>query len=480
MTVALDTLVIGAGISGLSCAWSLHRAGRSVRVLEAGPEVGGSLRSSQLEGATIDLGPQTIHSGDADLLAHLGDLGLTGRMTIAGSSGRKRYIVRDGTLAALPSSPLSAVTTSALSWRGKLRLLGEPFAPPGPGGDESAMDFVSRRLGPEVAQRLLDPFVSGVHAGDPSTLSMRGAFPRLLDAERDHGSLLRWALAEGRKARQRASASEGPVRARRARPRLFSFEGGLQAWPLAIAQHMGPGAVRTDTPARRLERAPDGDWVVETDDARLTARHVVLATPAGAAANLLAPHSETGARVLRDTPYSPVATVHLLYHRPTIAHALDGFGLLIPGCEQRPVLGILWVSSLFEGRAPSGTALTTSFIGGARAPERMQLDDAALIELAHDEHAHLLGASARPIAARVARWPVAIPRVEFGHAERLESLDRVQRAHPGLHLAGSYGAGGAAVPKCRARGVEVAKRILMALEQTPSAPETRVGADVRA
>jgi oxygen-dependent protoporphyrinogen oxidase len=470
MPSPLDTLVIGAGISGLSCAWSLHRAGRSVRVIEAGPEVGGSLRSTTLEGATIDLGPQTIHSGDPDLLAHFDELGLTPRMTVAGAQGRKRFIVRDGALAELPSSPISALTTPALSWRGKLRLLAEPFARPGPGGDESAMDFVTRRLGPEVAQRLLDPFVSGVHAGDPETLSMRGAFPRLLDAERTHGSLVRWALAEGRRARRRrgavgtagASADSG-----RRRTRLFSFKQGLQEWPRAIAEQLGPDAVELGTPAERIHSSADTGWIVDTPHGSIHARHVVVATPAATAAQLIAPVSEGGARVLRDMPYSPVATVHLLYRRGAIAHPLDGFGLLIPGCELRPVLGILWISSLFEGRAPAGTALTTSFIGGARAPERMDLDDAELIDVAHDEHVQLLGATERPIAARVGRWPLAIPRVEFGHVERLEALERMEQLHPGLHLAGSYGAGGAAVPKCWARGVEVAERILAEPTQLP-------------
>lgn len=455
-----DVVIIGAGIAGLACAHRLHSEGLGVLVLEAQTEVGGSLRSSTMSGATIDLGPQTVHSRDPLLFQHLAELGLEEAMTVAGSNGRKRFIVLDGRLVELPSSPLSAIHTKALSWRAKWRVLGEPFAPAGPGGDESAAEFVARRLGPEVADHLLDPFVSGVHAGDPHTLSMRGAFPRLLDAEQEHGSLVRWALYEGRSARRRRRG-RGKSRPERVSPRLFSFQGGLQRWPQALAQALGPNAVRTHTPAHSLHKLPGGRWAIEAEGGlRIEAGDVVIATPASAAAHLLEPVSSGGARVLHDMPYSPVATVHQLYRRHAIRHPLDGFGLLVPTREHRPVLGILWVSSLFEGRAPEGTVLTTSFVGGARSPERVTQSDGELADAVQAEHAALLGASEAPVATRVCRWSQAIPRVEFGHVDRLATLTRMQELNPGIHLAGSYAEGGAAVPKCWERGREVARRIL--------------------
>lgn len=454
-----DVIVIGAGLAGLSCAQFLAREGRDVRVLEAAAEVGGSLKSTSLQGATIDLGPQTVHSRDPELFAHFDELGLTDQLRIAGGNGRKRFIVLKGRLVELPSSPISALTTKALSWRAKLRVLGEPFAGPGPGGDESAADFIARRLGPEVAENLLDPFVSGVHAGDPHTLSMRAAFPKLLDAERVHGSITRWALSQGRSAR-RARQASGAAAPARVPSRLFSFQGGLQSWAHALAHQVGPDRVDMSTPARGLEPIEGGGWRVHTADRVLEADHVVLALPASPCADLVEPISSGGARVLRDVPYSPVATVHLLYRRHAVAHPLDGFGLLIPSREQRPVLGILWISSLFEGRVPEGTALTTSFIGGARAPERVRCSDDELIETAHAQHRELLQTSEAPIAAQVQRWHHAIPRVEFGHVDRLATLARMEELHRGLHFAGSYGEGGAALPVCWKRGRKVARKII--------------------
>lgn len=476
MTERHEVVVVGGGIAGLACAEHLRRAGRDVILVEAAPEVGGSLRSDTLDGAVVDLGPQTVHSKDAELLDHLDELGLSDRMTVAGARGKKRYIVLGGEPVELPSSPLSAITTKALSWRGKLRVLMEPWAPPGPGGDESAAAFVSRRLGPEVADNLLDPFVSGVHAGDPETLSMRGAFPKLLEAERSHGSLLRWALAAGKeakKARKEAEARGEPVPTKKRRKTLlFSFEGGLQTWTRALAHAVGDDRVFTGTPVERILPLGDGGWKVVARGREFEAERVVLALPAPQCADLVEPLSSGGARVLRDVPYSPVATVQLMYRRHAIRHPLDGFGMLIPTREHRPVLGILWVSSLFSGRSPDGTVLTTTFVGGARFPERTRVSDDEMVESAHSQHRELLGATERPIATRVQRWPYAIPRVEFGHVDRLATLERMESLNPGIHLAGSYGEGGAAVPACWKRGRDVAKTIL----QEDAAPAPRAAA----
>jgi oxygen-dependent protoporphyrinogen oxidase len=474
MTERHDVVVVGGGIAGLACAEHLKRAGRDVVLLEAAPEVGGALRSDTLDGAVVDLGPQTVHSKDPELLAHIAELGLDDYLKVAGGNGKKRYIVLGGQLVSLPTSPLSAITTKALSWKGKLRVLMEPWAPPGPGGDESAAAFVSRRLGPEVADNLLDPFVSGVHAGDPETLSMRGAFPKLLDAERNHGSLVRWAISSGRaakKARKDAAArgEAEPVK-KRQKTLLFSFDGGLQTWARALAAHVGDDRVHTDTPVEHILPLAGGGWKVKARGREIDANRVVLALPAPQCADLVEPLSSGGARVLRDVPYSPVATVQLIYRRHAIRHPLDGFGMLIPTKEHRPVLGILWVSSLFAGRSPDGTILTTTFVGGARFPERTRVSEDEMVDAAHGQHRELLGATERPIATRVQRWPHAIPRVEFGHVDRLATLDRMEELNPGIHLAGSYGEGGAAVPACWKRGRTVAEAILAG--ETVPAPRT--------
>ncbi len=452
-----EVVVIGAGIAGLACAHRLREQGVDVEVLEAGDRVGGALRSESIDGHTVDLGPQTIHSRDPELFEHLSSIGLDGAIEVAGSGGKKRFIVVDGRAVELPGGPLSLLTTKALSWRGKLKLFGEPFAPPGPGGDESADDFVRRRLGDEVADRMLDPFVSGVHAGDPTTLSMRAAFPKLLEAERQHGSLTRWAVSRvraGRRSGKKKSARP------RVRSKLFSFTGGLAAWPRALSEAIGEDRVHTGSPATMIQPGTDGGWVIGSEGRTIATSAVVLAVPAPVAADLVEGISTGGARVLRDIPYSPVTTVHLTYRRSEVAHPLDGFGMLIPSRERRPVLGILWMSSLFDSRAVGDLVQTTSFVGGARFPELAGLSDSELVDLVHGQHEQILGASSAPGLRYVARWTHAIPRMEFGHVDRLNTLERMEAANPGIHLAGSYAGSGPSVPSCWSRGREVAEAIL--------------------
>lgn len=473
MSSRRDVVVIGAGIAGLACAHRLHGEGVDVEVIEAGDRVGGSLRSEPIDGHVLDLGPQTVMSRDPELFAQIAELGLDGALTVAGSGGKKRFIVVDGRPVALPGGPVSLLTTRSLTWRGKLRLLKEPLAPPGPGGDESADAFVRRRLGDEVAERMLDPFVSGVHAGDPETLSMRAAFPSLLEAERAHGSLARWALDrfhEGIRQRKRARAEGRPVPKRERVPsRLFSFVDGLETWPRALAGALGPARVRTGTRATTVQPGARGGWVVGIGNDAITAESVVLAVPAPAAAELVEGISTGGARVLRDVPYSPVTTVHLTYPRKAVAHPLDGFGMLIPSRERRPVLGVLWISSLFPQRASGDVVQTTSFVGGARFPELARLPESELVDLVHGEHARILGVTAEPGLRYVARWTHAIPRMEFGHVDRLATLERMERLNPGIHLAGSYAGSGPSVPACWTRGREVAERILEA-RAAPTTP----------
>jgi oxygen-dependent protoporphyrinogen oxidase len=221
-----------------------------------------------------------------------------------------------------------------------------------------------------------------------------------------------------------------------------------------------------------LQPAADGGWVVGIGDDTILTDAVVLAIPAPRAADLVDGISSGGARVLRDVPYSPVSTVHLTYPREAVSHALDGFGMLIPSRERRPVLGILWISSLFPGRTPNGLVQTTSFVGGARFPELASLPESELVELVHGEHRRILGASAEPSLRYVARWTHAIPRMEFGHVDRLATLERMEEANPGVHLAGSYAGSGPSVPSCWARGRSVADAILAgrATSRRPASP----------
>jgi protoporphyrinogen/coproporphyrinogen III oxidase len=453
-----DTIVVGGGITGLGCAEALQRGGRKVLVLEARERVGGCLRTDSQGGFVLDRGPQTIRSADPALRQHLDTLGMADDRVVGGRAGGRRYLVHGGRPVAIPGSPPAALTTPLLSWRGKLRVLREPWVPRGVGEDETVASFFGRRLGNEVRDGALDALIGGIHAGDPTALSMRAVFPSLLKGEREHGSLVRWGLAELRK--RRAARAEGAPPAPRAE--LFSFRGGLGAWPARIAAWLGDDRVRTGATVEEVRREAPG-WVVSWREAgsthRAKATSVVLAVPAHDAADVVERLSPAASRALRDIPYSPVAVVHLAYPRAGVAHALDGFGILAPSRERAGILGILWCSSLFPDHAPPGTVLTATFVGGMRDPAAVRESESQIVRRAHLQHQKLLGAASDPVFASVQRWTHAIPQAEMGHAERIGVVEALESTQPGLHITGSF-RNGTSVPACWAEGRRVANLIL--------------------
>lgn len=451
-----DVVVIGGGISGLSAAYWLRRRGLQVLVVEAASRVGGAMRSVAAEGFILDCGPNTVASNDPALWQEFGELGIEGERISADRRAGRRFILLNGRPELLLVSPGALLRSPLLSPAAKLRLLAEPFIPRTAAADESVASFVARRLGPEPAERLLDPFISGTYAGDPRALSMRATFPALWGAERRAGSLLAGLLTAPRTAGSRRARGE-----RRPRSVLFSFRGGIERWPQAYAHVLGPEQLWTDAPATALRPSFSG-WQVDVrrDGATLTvdANAVILATPAYVSAELLQGLDAQAASALRGIPYASLAVVHLGYARGQVAHPLDGFGLLCPAAERRQILGILWPSSLFPDRAPDEAILTATFIGGARMPQQTALGDEELVALARAEHEALLGASGPPRLARVTRWPRAIPQYLAGHQARQRELERLEANWPGLHLLGSY-RDGISVEKCWRRGVELGQTL---------------------
>lgn len=450
-----DVIVVGAGITGLSAAWEMHRAGMDVVVADRGDEVGGVMQSMAVpKVGVIDLGPQTVRSKDADLFRHFEDLGIEDERLVAGANGKSRYIVWDGELVELPHSPPSLIGSTVLTRRGKLRLLAEPFRGVHPEEDESVRKFFKRRLGKEVAERLVDPFVSGVYAGDPRQLSMRAVFPELKAGVDEAGSILRWGVS-------RMRAAGGGER----RPaELFSFAAGLTRWPKEIARRLGSDRIWTGHKLLAARRDGEG-WVlrlkVEGEVRTVTCRHLVLTIPASQAGKVLKEARGSARHALKDIPYAPVSTVHLAYRRESVTHPLQGFGFLVPSAEQRKVLGVLWISSLFPERVVDGRVLLTTFVGGARDPERAFAPEGELIDIVYREHRHFLGASTPPVFAHVERWKKAIPQYEFGHLDRVAAASRLEEENPQLYLAGAY-RDGVSVTDCWKAGRRVAERVLQA------------------
>lgn len=429
-----NIVIVGAGISGLSAAWFLHRKGFSVRVLEAGDRVGGVIDTESVDGYLIERGPnstmQKPGTPDDALGRIVAQTGLAERLLEAVPAARKRFVMRGRRLMSLPGSPMGGVTTKLFSWPAKLRLLAEPFI--GMARDEETIaQFVTRRLGREFLDYAIAPFISGVYAGDPAALSVRAAVAKIYALERDHGSLIRGAIAL-RKLGKGAGMPAG---------RLVSFDRGMAVLPTTIAESLPTGAVETGCRVDALTRDGDG-WRVRysgPDGAtEIVARHVLLAVPAGAAADLIEPLTPQAAGLLRAIPYAPIISAGLGYARGQVGHPLDGFGFLIPRVEGVRTLGGLFSSTLFPGRAPDGRVLITAFIGGTLDPEAVTLDDKAVAGQIGADLAAALTIDGAPSLVRLSRYRAAIPQYTIGHLDRIAGIDAELAALPGLHLHASW------------------------------------------
>ena len=437
---SFDTVVIGAGISGLAAAHGLARRSRNCAILDAGVEAGGVIGSRRRDGFLYEIGPNSTLDTTPLINALLQDLGIAKERTDASAVAATRYIVRGGKLVALPGGPGAFFTTPAFTLKAKLRLFGEPFIARTPAGvDESIAAFVRRRLGTEFLDYAIDPFVAGIYAGDPERISVGAAFPKLLALEQAHGSLIRGQIV-GARARKKSKEVAKNVAG------SFSFRGGMQTLTDALAKSLPP--IEYGTVVQRIARDGDGTFTVEGTrgdmPVALRARSVVLAAPAYAAAAMIEGMAPDAAAALAGIEYAPIAIVASAYRRSDVTHSLQGFGFLVPKRERRSILGCLFSSSMFDGRAPEGSVLLTTFAGGRRNAEVAAASDADIAASVRAELASCLGARGAPLWQEVVRWPQAIPQYDIGHLTRLRRIDVAEAAVPGLYFCANY-RGGVAV-----------------------------------
>ena len=381
------------------------------------------------DGWLHELGPNSLLEGSPAVAELLHGLGLNSRRTYAGSAARNRYVVRRGKLVPMPASPAAFASTKLFSMHAKFALLGEPWRKRAPAdADESVADFVIRRLGREFLDYAINPFVGGVYAGDPAKLSVRHAFPKLHALEQTHGSLIRGALKQ-------RNASGGP------KGRIFSFPGGLEELPRAIAAKLGD-SVRTRTVVRAIRRREDG-WEIEFDANGVRATEefsaIVCALPADALASLEiedVPEAKL-LSLLHEVEQPPVASVFTGFRRADVLHPLDGFGLLVPEVEQRLILGSLFSSTLFPGRAPEGHVAVTTFVGGMREPKLVNLDDRELLRVVQAELSRLIGVRGAPVFTHIQRCRRAIPQYTLGYQRYKDAIAAVEASAPGLFIGGN-------------------------------------------
>lgn len=413
----LYAVVVGGGLAGL--AFAAEASGRGpVTVLEPTDRVGGHLRSQKVDGWLCESAAATVMLPAPGLSTLIATSGASIDLVTASPTGRRRWIFfGDDGLLELPSGPRAAVETPILSGRGKLRALCEPFARRPPGGEESVSAFLSRRFGAEAADRLAQPVVSGIFAGDASRLSVDAAFPLLRDLEAA-GGVLRGGIRRMRLARK----SGVP------RSALHSFRDGMESLPRRLAAGLGD-AVRLGSAPEGISRT-EGGWRV----GGLTARHLVLSCPPAAAAALVDDLDPELARLLRGVRRAPVAVVHLGFPAAALG-AREGFGFLAHPASGLSVLGAVMDSVVFPGRAPEGRHLLRVIMGGATRPDVLDAGDAALVETAAADLDRVLGTGA-PVFTNVLRQTPGIPQYDVGHAGAMAAVADRLAAHPGLDVTG--------------------------------------------
>ncbi len=420
----VDCVVIGAGAAGLAAATALRAAGREVVVLEASARAGGSAWTERCDGYLVERGANAFRLGPG-ALAFLRAAGLESLALAAAPASRERFLLRGGRLAPVPMGPLALARTPLLSARGKLRLLAEPFVPRGDPGGESVAEFAARRLGPEVVSALLGPFLTGVYAGDETRLGAEAVFPSLVAAERSRGSIARGLLA--------SAFDRGRPRGRAG---SWSTATGLQGLIDALATPLGP-ALRLSSTVSEIRFENDSYSIEIEGQSPRRANALVVALPAPISACLLEKLDAGAARELAAIEYAPVASVSFGVDLGSVREPLRGFGFLVPRGEGDALLGCLFLSELFPGRAPAGRQLVTLLAGGTRRPDVLTEPDDRLRATLLRELDAALGLRGEPMPLGVARWPRAVPQPGRQHGRIVASARARLARFPRLALAGA-------------------------------------------
>jgi oxygen-dependent protoporphyrinogen oxidase len=422
--------IIGGGISGLCTAYRLKKQGFEVALVEKNSFVGGNIRTENFDGFLIEYGPNSTLAGE-HLFELISELGLDSEIAYANSAAKKRYILKNGKLQALPMKIVSLIGSKSFSAGAKLRLLREPFIKSKSADDESISEFFARRLGREIVDYAVDPFISGIFAGNPDNLSVKSAFPKLYELEKNYGSLLKGAIFSPKEKKSKVPKNAS---------RTISFKNGMQTLTGSLAENLG-AAVRLNAEAFEIKKTGNGKYNLRTSDENINAEtfdSVVISTPSIVASRLIKSFDVELSQQLAGIYHPPVAVVLTAFKKENIKFDLDGFGFLIPKLERRKILGSLWNSVIFENRAPENFHLLTTFIGGARNAETVENDDANLIKIALKELNSILGLSGAPVFAKVKKWEKAIPQYNIGYEKIIDSIEDFKKRNAGIFFCSNF------------------------------------------
>jgi len=458
-----EVIVIGAGISGLTAAYLLRASGHDVVVFDQGDVPGGRMCSERIDGFLMEYGANTIMTPAPAAEALVAQLGLDPEKVTRSAAARYRYLVRGGRMRGLPLQPCRFLLCDFFSLPGRLRMLMEPFVP-AQHDDETVAAFVRRRFGGEVLDYVADPLVAGLLAGDPEQLSVGAAFPRLKQLERCAGSVIGGIIKSRFRHSAKAAAGDPGRRV------LSSFRQGLGTLPRAIAQRL-TGRIFLGHRVEAVHHKAGGGYRVKVRHGSVAqwtaADSIIVALPAHAAAAVLCGLDQRIAGALAEIRHPPLAVVFFGYRAQSIAHRLDGVGVLAPAVEKRGALGMLFSSTLFSERAPPGHVALTAFVGGARQPQLALLKPDELQDLVHREVQQLLGGREPPLMARTHCWRYGLPQPGLDHAQRLGRIATGESEHAGLFLTGNYFSG-VSTAACIQQAFDTAQRVTQYLVSRPA------------
>ena len=523
-------IIVGGGIAGLAAGYRLMKTAPDAQItlIEGDQRLGGKIVTDRVDGFVIEGGPDTFLSYKPRGIGLCRDLGIDNRLHGTNEKIRRTYVMRQGRLYDLPEGLTGLIPSRfgplaksrLISPWGKLRMGMDYFIPPKSlNGDESLAQFVERRLGRELYDRMIEPLMSGIYAGDGEQLSLGATFPQLRQTELEHGSLVRGMLAAKKKAAQPSttmhsahalSAERGRAGQDASKKKWAAFvtpETGLAEIIEALQAQLKGVDVRLNTRVTRIaaselavwQRKPaeagspdatkpvltglnyqpssslDGqaaayDVLIENGNV-LQADAVILATPAYITAQLLDDLDPDMTTALRGIPYASTVTLSVAYPLNDIPKPLNAYGYIIPRAEGRSILACTWTSTKFPHRAPEGYGLIRAFIGRAGDDDVLKRTDEELLQMVRDELHDVLGITAEPLLYRIFRWPQAMPQYTLGHLDRVAVIDQQLAEHPGLYVAGNAYRG-IGLPDCIASGEAAAaaalKYVQSLTEQAPA------------
>jgi oxygen-dependent protoporphyrinogen oxidase len=432
-------IILGAGISGLSCAYFLKKKGYEVCILEKEESAGGVIQTHEENGYICENGPNTVILGKPELRKLIADLNLNEELVLPSAAAKKRYILRNKKLLKIPSSPADFFATKSLSIFGKIRILFEPFVKPLPNdADQTVADFTTRRFGKEVYKNFINPFVAGIYAGDAAKLSTRFGFKLLYELEQDYKSVIKGFMA---RAKERKKKKEIQT--------IFSFRNGMKQIIDKLENNF-KNDIQYKARVTNIAHFENGykiSFIQNEEEKQILADCVVSTLPAYALSESIFNLCNVTAEKLKQLEYVPIVALHLGYKKEQVGNTSKGFGVLAPGHENTPLLGILFNSRIFNHVAPKGKELFTLMIGGARLPLLTELPDNELLQLAKTEFETIMNVNGKPDFVHFSRWKKAIPQYTMQYKEIYEAIQKFELNNKNFYIAGNC-THGISVPDC--------------------------------